>query len=360
LFIFLVFSVEGLWLGETWRWRRLRAIAARFGWWATCRHVWAFGRSGLIVWLLGLVLLAGGLAAGVYWASQGILVLAVLALMLGLAGRAWLQSGHDEVAFVRRMLIVAALGILLGVEIVYMRDFLSGGEWRRMNTVFKFYIQAWVILGLACGSLFPWLWRRLSTAWYGGLWRGAFGVLLAGSLLYTALAIPTRVNERFPSAWPPRGTLDGTAYMRVGVYYWPDPNQRIELSYDREAIQWLWENVAGTPVLVEAPIGFYREGGLRVTSYTGLPTLVGFHEREQRPWDQVDARERDAEAIYTTTDRSRLIEILERYDVRYIYVGQLERALYADAGLVKFAELERTGLMERVFQNAKVEIYRVV
>ncbi|MBN1399515.1 MAG: hypothetical protein JXA74_01685, partial [Anaerolineae bacterium] len=360
LFIFLILSIEGLWLTEAQAWRRLRAIAARVGWRSTCRRLWAVSRMGIIRMLLGSVLLAGGATAGVYWVSQGMFVLALLALMLGLAACAWFQSGRDELAFLRRFLILAAVGTLLGIEIVYMRDFLSGGEWRRMNTIFKFYTQVWVILGLACGSLFPWLWRRVSVSWYRGLWRGAFGILLAGSLLYTALAIPVRVNERLASAWPPRGTLDGTAYMHVGIYYWPDPNQGIELWYEREAIEWLWENVSGTPVLVEAPIGFYREGGLKVTSYTGLPTLVGFHEREQRPWDQVDVRERDAEAIYTTTDGDHLLEILDRYQVRYIYVGQLERALYAEAGLAKFAELEQSGRMERVFQNEKVEIFHVV
>jgi len=142
-------------------------------------------------------------------------------------------------------------------------------------------------------------------------------------------------------------------------YAWPDEEHVIELAHDRAAIAWLWENARGTPVIAEAPLGFYREGGLRVSSYTGLPTLVGAHQREQRPWQQVNPRERDAEAIYTTTDPAALMELLGRHDVRYVYVGQLERIAYGEGGAATLEALARDGRLERVYGNDKVDIYEV-
>jgi len=245
--------------------------------------------------------------------------------------------------------------------VFYLRDFLDGSEWRRMNTVFKFSLQAWGLLSLAAGAALPALWRRAGD-WgraASAPWRGALVLLLAGSLVYPVMAVPVRVNERFPEADAPRWTLDGTAYMVDARYAWPDEEHVIELAHDRAAIAWLWENVRGTPVIAEAPLGFYREGGLRVSSYTGLPTLVGAHQREQRPWQQVNPRERDAEAVYTTTDPAALMELLGRHDVRYVYVGQLERIAYGEGGAATLEALARDGRLERVYGNDKVDIYEV-
>jgi len=178
--------------------------------------------------------------------------------------------------------------------------------------------------------------------------------------LYPLQAIPTRANERFPGAAVPAGTLDGTAYMADASYAWPDDSHRIELSYDREAIAWLWREVKGTPVIAEASLGYYREGGMRVASYTGLPAIIGMHELEQRPSEQVSSRDPDVTTLYTTNDLQQLEEILARYRVSYIYVGQLERRLYARPGADSFGAAEQIGLLARVYHNDRVDIYRVL
>jgi uncharacterized membrane protein len=231
-----------------------------------------------------------------------------------------------------------------------------------MNTVFKFYIQAWVLLSIAAAASLPRLWRKLrqrcSVHWQRA-WAGVFVLLLAGSLVYPVMAIPVRVRERFPGARPPLGTLDGTAFMTVGSYTWPNPDSRIELSYDYEAIQWLLENVKGTPVILEASLAYYREGGMRVSSFTGLPTLAGAHQREQRPMGEVISREEDTKRIYETTDVQEAVDLIEMYRIGYIYVGQLERIAYDPRGLPKFEWMTDDGVLQVVYQNPKVTIYQV-
>ena len=55
-----------------------------------------------------------------------------------------------------------------------------------------------------------------------------------------------------------------------------------------------------------------------------------------------------------------LFDILRKYRVKYIYVGQLERYVYAGSGLAKFEELARDGTLTKVFHNDKVDVYEVL
>ena len=280
-------------------------------------------------------------------------------------------------------LFFTGLLILLGVEIIYLKDFLCGcgpgffskthGEWYRMNTLFKFYIQAWVILGVAAGASLPWLAERI--AGWGKLWRGVWyallGILLALGLVFLGLGTKSRVNDRFPGPRPPRTTLDGMAYMSVGEYSWPDARYIVELKYDYDAIRWLQDHVTGTPVVAEPPASwyqvdgknvgydYYRAGGLRVGSMTGLPILLGQHQGEQRYGWQVGRREQTAREFWETTDAERAWRIAEEFHINYVYVGPLERILFTPAQLAKFDVWVQSGRAEIVYQNPGVTIYRL-
>jgi uncharacterized membrane protein len=118
--------------------------------------------------------------------------------------------------------------------------------------------------------------------------------------------------------------------------------------------------VRGTPVVAEANVGYYREGGLRVATYTGLPVLLGFHQGEQRYESQVRPRAAKADALFTTTSIEQALDIIDEVDISYIYVGQLERAWYPEPGLVKFRVMQQRGLLETAYENRAVTIYRVV
>ena len=322
--------------------------------------------AALLPWRKGLVSIAGlGIAttagAPKAWLGTGAVTPALLVTLAAVAGVQVAASWGDDDLFRRSALLFVALAILAGIEVFYLRDFLDGSDWRRMNTVFKFSLQVWVLLSLVAGAALPSLWHHVRTWGQAAavLWRGGLALLLAASLVYPVMALPVRVNERCPGAEAPRGTLDGTAYMRAAQYAWPDAEHIIDMSYDRAAIAWLWDNVTGVPVLAEGPLGFYREGGLRVSSYTGLPTLLGAHQWEQRPSEQVALRQRDAEAVYNTTDPGMLMELLRRHNVRYVYVGQVERYAYGEGGASTLEALARDGRLERAYHNDRVDIYAV-
>jgi uncharacterized membrane protein len=256
-----------------------------------------------------------------------------------------------------------ALAILLGVEVIYLQDFL-GGEWKRMNTLFKFYIQSWVLLGLLGALALPELWARLSQsrAMFAGLWQSAVLLLIAASLIFTVAGTAARVADRFPGgpgARPPLGTLDGLAFMSVATYNWPDDRHPIEMQYDLAAIHWLQDHVVGTPVIAEAAIGYYREGGMRVSSYTGLPTLLGMHQGEQRYSDDVGKRDGEAREFFNSPDSARAMDLVRQLHIDYIYIGQLERVTYDEAGLAKFDAMLKAGVLAMAYENPMVKIYRV-
>ncbi|PKO21669.1 MAG: hypothetical protein CVU38_13365 [Chloroflexi bacterium HGW-Chloroflexi-1] len=314
--------------------------------------------------LLGLALLLFALNR-----PTAALVVAPLGLALAFAFRRW---APPEDAFLM-LLLALGLGIVTGTELIYLRDFLDGGDWYRMNTLFKFSVPAWLFLGLAGGVMLPRVWAVAGRrpAWLRWPWRGLALLLLIFGLAFLPLGIPARVRDRFPGPRPARGTLDGTAFMTVGRYNWPDAQHAVELAYDYLAIHWLLDHVTGTPVVAEAPAGgytiagqnvgydYYRAGGLRVASLTGFPTFVGQHQYEQRPGEQVSERTSLGQTFFRTTDIARARELMRELRVGYIYVGALERTLFTEDSLRKFEVMTDLGDLDVVYRNPQVTIYRV-
>ncbi len=232
-------------------------------------------------------------------------------------------------------LILIGVGLLLplAVEFVYLRDLFGN----RINTVFKFYFQAWVLLALAAAYGTSVVLGRLRGI--GGVaWRLALTLLVLGGLVYPILAIPNKTGNF--SATP---TLDGMAWLET-VH--PD---------DYAAIRWLQANVPDSAVILEAPGKSYTYAG-RVSALTGLPTPLGwdFHECQWRgSCDEPARREPDIDILYNSVDPAQTLTLLDKYDITYVYVGPLERERYNPSGLAKFGRL-----MDVVYQQGEVTIYK--
>jgi YYY domain-containing protein len=257
-------------------------------------------------------------------------VLFMLARELGL--------GATEESFVL-LLILVGFTLTLGTELFFLKD--SFGT--RMNTVFKFYYQAWLLFAIASAYGLYWVAAKLKATrgwlWLKGLWWSGVAVFLAAALAYPVAASFSRMDmfQRRPS-------LDGLAFVK-GF----DPTEY-------EAIEWLKGNIEGSPTIVEAPGGAYTDFG-RVSSRTGIPTVIQWpgHEAQWRgPLKELGEREQDVNQIYSSPDTALVQRLLNKYGVTYVYAGRLERARYGESGLVRFAST-----MDTVFQNQGVSIYRV-
>lgn len=341
LFLFLIVTHLArelrAWIAE-WSVERLEALE---GW------VWPAAALGL-----------GGAALGAALAWRGY---PIAWLVLGLAGLAAVLGFRPNLPPARRIilaLMACALALTLIVEIVVL-----DGDISRMNTVFKFYLQVWVLLSVAGGVALAWAWPSVQS--WGvqrrRIWQGALALLVLCASLYPVLATRAKWQIRMnPDA--PR-TLDGMAFMTSVSY--DDSGQKIALASDYAAIQWLYTHIDGSPVIAEAHSDNpYRSIGNRIAMYTGLPTIIGWdwHQRQQRavlPDSRVPQRIQDVTTLYNTTDVSEALAIMARYDVQYIYVGLLEHVYYSLEGLSKFDQMARAGRLTQVYQNEGVKIYRV-
>jgi YYY domain-containing protein len=293
----------------------------------------------------------------------------LLTIMAGLVVMGWLgennnppqriyneNSASSAVKSLPFVLLLIGTGVLLtiGPEFLYLRD--NFGV--RMNTIFKFYYQAWLLFGVAAPVALHYLWqdgrRRPEDGKdspppiFAALLATGYIVALAIGLLYPYYAIQTRSEEfRGPLTAETRqpATLNGLA--------------RVERHNPGEyaALLWLRENTAGDAVLVEAVGGAYSEYG-RISANTGRPTLLGWanHQYQWRGSDTPEPpiRERAVEQIYTLPAQNwaETADLLNRYNVRYIIVGQLERRTYPNLQEEKFRVR-----LPVVFENESVTIY---
>ncbi len=272
------------------------------------------------------------------------------------AGILFLRPGQSDVKRFALFLLGTGLLLTLMVELVAV-----SGDIGRMNTVFKFYLHTWALFAVAGAAAFAWLLGSLPR-WSRGwriFWQVSVVVLISGAALYPLTATPAKIRDRMAEDAP--HTLDGMTYMQYAILF--DLETEMDLSQDYNAIRWMQENVKGSPVIVEGQLTEYR-WSTRYTIYTGLPGVLGWnwHQRQQRAltpdswvWDRVNA----IDAFYQTTDPAEAVAFLEKYDVAYIVLGQLERAKYAGDGLVKF-EAQNGILWNEVYRDRETAIYEVV
>ena len=364
LFAFIIgtFAVDELANGAR---RQFAALRRRFGslYAALDGNDGGDGEPVSIGWLvsaiIGALLLGFALTAaftGV--AGSAVPFVAALAAMLAVVGIAMLIHDRPDAAPLGFALTLALIALLLVIGLDFFR---VEGDIDRMNSVFKFYLQVWVMLGIASAYM---LWRlfharRSSLARIGGVrqvWLVALAILVLGAAIYPVMGTRDRLRDRFEGYVTPL-TLDGTAFMRGSSY---NDGGVIDLAADYDGIEWLQRNVQGSPVVLEVVTPSYRWGG-RVSVYTGLPSVVGWqwHQEQQRGeyGYEVGARRGDVETIYSTQDASTALSLMREYGVEYVYLGQLERIYFPD-GMDKFED-GLGGALEKVFDNGNTAIYRV-
>ncbi len=335
--------------------------------------------------------------------DRGVLALCLATLAVGLP-LLWRRDREaDSADRLASLLAVTGVAILAGTQVIYLKDFLQGGDWYRMNTLFKFFSQVWVLWGISASIALPRIWHGLGNRFWNRtgpsvpsrllestgdvvtddeladswieqpalqkmsqpgrgmrlLWRSTCVALIVASSVFLIFGTPSRLSERFVGWVPPFGTLDGMAYMEQGRYSWPDDSHSINLSYDSAAIHWLLSHVRGNLVIVESnEVDYYRAGGTRVASMTGLSGLRGMHASEQRHGEQVGMRSELHREFWSTPSVERTEELFDQLQIALIYVGQLEQHQHPE-GAQKLAQMAAEGRLEVLYENEGVVIYAV-
>jgi uncharacterized membrane protein len=236
-------------------------------------------------------------------------------------------------AFVLLLISLGAL-LILGPEFLYLRD----NFFYRINTVFKFYYQAWILLSIAAAFAVAVMLselRGLASAIYSIV----IIIVIGLGLVYPIFSIPSK-TDNFKANNPEQRTLDGSAYLANSM---PD---------DYQAFQFMRGLEQG--VVAEAVGGQYSEYA-RVSTFTGLPTVLGWpgHEGQWRDTSLQGTRQADIETLYTTPDWPTTQQIINQYNIRYIYIGYLERTTY------RVNEDKFNRYLKLIYQQGSVSIYEV-
>jgi uncharacterized membrane protein len=231
-------------------------------------------------------------------------------------------------AFVLLMIVLGGL-MVVAPEFVYLQD--SFGA--RMNTIFKFYYQAWMLWSIAAAFASVVVLNK-------GVWisRMIVVIMILAGLVYPVLAYPTKTNQFRPAEGY---TLDAAAYL--------------ERYQPQEAAAIAWLSTAPYGVVAEAVGGQYS-GYARVATISGQPTVLGWpgHEGQWRGgYTEVGSREGDIRTLYEIPNWEAALNIIRLYAIEYIYVGSLELSTYA-VNLEKFDNNLQTG-----FDQGGVRIYVV-
>ena len=322
--------------------------------WAAARRSPRIGRwdvPAAAVRGVGIALVATG--SLLVWRWSGVAVgAALLALAAGWAAWQWrAEPGRARAA----LALAVGWSIQAGVELVTLVNDIG-----RQNTVFKFWFQSWLLLGIGSAALVLRLCVGSGQGRAARVRRRAAWTLstatVALAAVFWALAVPERSNDRVSGGgW----TLDGERYLT-------DPTAAATTTYrdaairpadDLELVSWLRSNVAGAPVVAEAPGDDYAWTS-RLTWLTGLPTPTGwrFHQVQQRRgWgDAVDRRFSDMTTLYQTPDPAEVARVLATYDVAYVVVGTVERVIATPN-----SALSTSPCVEAVFESGDDLIARV-
>ena len=269
------------------------------------------------------------------------------------------KSSYSD-SFFPCLLAIGAFLVVIGVDIWRIE-----GDIDRMNTVFKVYLHVWVILGIAAAyflyNLINQIINQISFSLKSILsycWIIFIFLLVSGSLIYTTIGTADRVQDRFYKSVT-TFTLDGYEFVRDGIY--KDEKGDINLSADMAAIHWLRDNIEGSPVILEGVTPTYRWGG-RISIHTGLPTVIGWewHQQQQR-WgyrNEINSRMADVNAIYTTPGFELAGNLIDKYGVKYILIGELEKLYYPSNGLRKIYD-GLGGKLEKIYDDQGVIIMKV-
>ena len=284
----------------------------------------------------------------VLWGLPGILtILFVVSLLIEKLRGAEQKSLYHLLTSIRLpdlfavLMGLCAIGLVLIPDLVYVRDIYENGN-ARANTMFKLTYQAYIMFGM---TMIYAIFRLLIIGKNKILKVLAFiGLFL---FVWTCGYFGNSVHSWFGEVWKPsqyKG-LNATAFLET------------DFPEDVNGIRWLKENISDAPVVLEANGDSYSEYE-RVSAMTGLPTIMGWYVHEwlwRGNLSDLNAKIEEIQEIYTSTDETRVKELLEEYNVSYIFVGSCERNKY---GADMNNDLLKS-LGEVVFQDSEYPTYIV-
>lgn len=347
-----------LWLG----WRRVRPTLTVWGW--TAALVWGIPLVLLTVTTLlattpagqgrlqelGLPVGAAGMGAAALarWMAEPwtlVVVGALLSVTLACLVTLWqgdplgTTQGEADLVFVLG-LVALGLGLVYVPEVVYLRDNFG----TRMNTIFKFYYQAWLLFGLASAYVIAVALRSRPFRAEVALLALLSLALVSGSLIFLPAGLYSKTG-----GFNGKPTLDARAYLAQVA---PDV---------MAAVAWVEQSTPPTAVVLEGKGSSYRAEFNRISTMTGRPTLLGW-DGHQAQWrgdaygEMARGRPEALELIYQRGTPAEVVATLRAWGVDYVFIGPTEIEQY---GISPGRLDQLTTVLDEVFARGQVRVLRV-
>lgn len=255
------------------------------------------------------------------------------------------------------LLIILATVLIVLPEFIYVKDIYPAHY--RANTMFKLVFQAFIMLALSSSYIIMRLLHKKDPE-EKSIFRFVVFPFISLILICLVMTYPYLAVRSYYNNLQEYKGLDGIAYLKKS-----NPS-------DYAAIVWLNKNVKGQPVVVEAQGDSYTEFN-RVSSYTGLPTVLGWtvHEwlwrgsydvpsnlspKEKEKWKfyYPAPRINEVKTLYETKDVTTAKQFIKLYNIQYVYIGSKEYEKYPTLSEEKFAKLGKL-----VFHQGNVKIYKL-
>jgi YYY domain-containing protein len=273
------------------------------------------------------------------------------------------------------MLITLGTVLVIAPEFVFLRDLFVN----RMNTIFKFYYQAWLMWSLVAAFGAAVLWQKLRAGW-GWVFRIGLLIVLIMALAYPVFGLPAKTDSFQLPAFArnlktTQAAGDPAALLTAARVWTLDGSQLFQEQYpdDSAAARWLLNAPEG--VIAEAfnKTSSYTDYA-RMSVYSGDPTVLGwwYHEwqwrgnldelvspitdltcKAQDSYDSRRMRSDDISCLYQTNSWDVASEVITQYNIRYVVIGTLERRDY------HINEVLFQQHLKQVFQQGQVVIYEV-
>jgi uncharacterized membrane protein len=235
------------------------------------------------------------------------------------------------------LLIILSTFLILLPEFVYVKDIYPAHY--RANTMFKLVFQAFIMLSLSIGYIVV---RILSNK--NNKILSISYLLLSICLISLVMLYPHQAINSYYGELKTYKGLYGVAYLKSSY-----PN-------DFAAIEWLNKNIKGQPVILEAQGDSYTDYG-RVSANTGLPTVLGWTVHEwlwRGTYDIPAPRIDEVKRMYESKDANETKTLLKKYNVKYVFMGTLEKQKYPNLQKDKFNSFGKI-----IFEKGETKIYKV-
>lgn len=253
----------------------------------------------------------------------------------------------------KNLLIIIAIFLIsnfliLITELFFFKDMFHyiNPNYFRSNTVFKLTYHSWILMSILTGIAIAIAIKKLKELTFHNkyfiildiVFSNVLVLMIFAKLIYPFFSFNQFYAPELSLQQTQKLTLDGSIYVKY------------QNTADYETIKWINKNEKKRVILVEAVGSAYSYFG-RISSNTGMGNIINW-ETHQWTWrfkypenvkdykellknrsinhisDLINIRQNDVKKIYESLDIENTKELLKRYKVKYVYIGDLEKQNY--------------------------------